>query len=544
MTSLFGWLIWAYQHPEQTLYTLLGVALAFVLLLTLINRVPLSYNVLNLFVRWRNTALTGLAFMLVIGLLTMMLGFVNGMYALTQKSGQPGNVLVLAEGATDESFSNLGFSDLSDLENQPGVYREADGRALASRETFLIANQPITNPQPGRPKRRFLQVRGIDDPERSARVHGLKLLEGGNWFSEAGVRDIEGQTGPSLVEVVVGYGLAGELGADRSAEARAQAKNQERIEVGESFIVGERTWLVVGVLAQSGSTYDSEVWAKQSLIGPMFGKNTVTTLVVRTVPDRALVEELLTKPAVPVAEKSPEPPVEKPAENTAQKPVNVVPPPPLVLSKAARKLLLQRIAAIPADAPNQPVPLDGLTQAEREQLVQAAARRYESFLKNDYEKSAVAPRLETEYFQSLSSTNLQFLVAIIVVTLIMSLGGIFGVMNTMFASVSQRTKDIGVLRLLGYKRWQILVSFLLESLVLAFLGGMAGCALGWLADGWTANSIVSSGAGGGGKFVVLRITIDTLVTLTGMLLAIGMGFLGGLIPSLSAMRLTALQALR
>ncbi len=538
-------LIWTYQHPVEVLLGLLIAVVVFTALLLLINRVPLSYNVLNLFVRWRNTALTGLAFMLVIGLLTMMLGFVNGMYALTQKSGQPGNVLVLAEGATDESFSNLGFSDLSDLENQPGVVREADGRTLSSRETFLVANQPIENPQPGRPKRRFLQVRGIDDPERSARVHRLELLPGGGWFSEAGVRDVEGQTGPSLVEVVVGHGIAGELGADRTAAEQARAKNRERLDVGDSFRVGERTWLVVGVLAQSGSTYDSEVWAKQSLIGPMFGKSTVTTLVVRTAPDRQLVEQLLTTPAIAV----PSPVEEQPSAADDSAPEKTAEPQPtklqpVVLSKAARKILAQRIAAIPADAPQQPVPLDGLPQSDQDALVQASARRYETFLKTEYEKSAVAPRLETEYFQSLSSTNLQFLVAIIVVTLIMSLGGIFGVMNTMFASVSQRTKDIGVLRLLGYKRWQILVSFLLESLVLAFLGGLAGCALGWLADGWTANSVVSSGPGGGGKFVVLRVTIDTLVTLVGMLLAMAMGFLGGLIPSLSAMRLTALKALR
>jgi ABC-type antimicrobial peptide transport system permease subunit len=100
-----------------------------------------------------------------------------------------------------------------------------------------------------------------------------------------------------------------------------------------------------------------------------------------------------------------------------------------------------------------------------------------------------------------------------------------------------------VLRLLGFKRWQILVSFLLESLVLAVLGGLAGCALGSLADGMTANSVVSGGQGGG-KLVVLRISVDLAVLSSGMLLSLAMGFVGGLVPSLSAMRLTALDALR
>ena len=84
----------------------------------------------------------------------------------------------------------------------------------------------------------------------------------------------------------------------------------------------------------------------------------------------------------------------------------------------------------------------------------------------------------------------------------MAVGGVFGVMNTMFAAISQRIKDIGVLRILGFARWQILVSFFLESLVLALVGGLLGCALGSLADGWTATSIVCSGQGGG-KSVVL-----------------------------------------
>ena len=68
-------------------------------------------------------------------------------------------------------------------------------------------------------------------------------------------------------------------------------------------------------------------------------------------------------------------------------------------------------------------------------------------------------------------------------TAIMAVGGVFGVMNTMFAAISNRIKDIGVLRILGYARWQILVSFLLESLVIALLGGLLGCALGSLANG-------------------------------------------------------------
>lgn len=441
---------WQAAIPFVVTFAVIGLLLA-------MGRVPLSYNVLNVVVRWRTSLMTALAFTLVIGLLTVMLAFVNGMYSLTESSGQPGNVVILAEGATDEAFSNLGTADVSDLERQPGVLTDGD-RPMSSRETYLSVNQLIENPLPGRPRRRFLQIRGIEDPAMSARVHGLELEPGSQWFPDSGVEELPGTGGQTAVAVVLGAGIARELGADRTPEMLAKATSKAHLDVGETFVVGDRTWIVAGLLKYSGATFDSEIWGKQSLIGETFGKPSYTSVIVRTAgPDEA-----------------------------------------------------------------------------------AELARY---YREDYEKAAVAAQVETEYYKSLSSTNLQFLIAILVVTGIMSLGGIFGVMNTMFAAISQRTKDIGVLRLLGYRRRQILISFLLESLVLAVIGGLLGCAVGCLSDGWQANSVVSGGQGGG-KFVTLRLTVDASVLAVGMFLSAMMGFFGGLIPALGAMRLTALEALR
>ncbi len=103
--------------------------------------------------------------------------------------------------------------------------------------------------------------------------------------------------------------------------------------------------------------------------------------------------------------------------------------------------------------------------------------------------------------------------------------GAFGVMNTMFAAVSQRIKDIGVLRLIGFPRWQILVSFLLESLVIALVGGILGCVLGSFANGLTANSIVSGQAGG--KLIILKLVIGPDTIAVGVLLSLAMGGIGG-----------------
>ncbi|MBL8830618.1 MAG: ABC transporter permease, partial [Planctomycetaceae bacterium] len=74
-------------------------------------------------------------------------------------------------------------------------------------------------------------------------------------------------------------------------------------------------------------------------------------------------------------------------------------------------------------------------------------------------------------------------------------------------------------------------------------GGCLGCAMGMLADGWTASSIVGSSQGGG-KFVVLKLAVDYQILSAGLAVSVTMGLLGGLIPALNAMRLTALDALR
>src|SRR4029079_12681186 len=94
------------------------IGLALVVLLAIVGRVPLRYNIRNLTVRWLTTLMTGLAFTLVIALMTGMLAFVNGMFHLTEQSGQPGNVMLMSEGSTDEAFATwvaqtLGRSSLS-----------------------------------------------------------------------------------------------------------------------------------------------------------------------------------------------------------------------------------------------------------------------------------------------------------------------------------------------------------------------------------------------------------------------------------------------
>ena len=175
--------------------------------------------------------------------------------------------------------------------------------------------------------------------------------------------------------------------------------------------------------------------------------------------------------------------------------------------------------------------------------IPAAAKKLYQFLDKEYKDAAVKAFVETAYFASLSGTNQQFTFAILIVTVVMGIGGVFGVMNTMFAAISQRIKDIGVLRIVGYSRLQILTSFLLESLCIAMIGGFVGCALGYLCDGFTATSVVGSGQGGG-KTVVLKLIVDAEILSKGVILSLIMGLVGGLFPAAAAMRLKPLEAVR
>jgi ABC-type antimicrobial peptide transport system permease subunit len=81
-------------------------------------------------------------------------------------------------------------------------------------------------------------------------------------------------------------------------------------------------------------------------------------------------------------------------------------------------------------------------------------------------------------------------------------------------------------------------------MVIAFAGGVLGCALGYLSDGLTATSIVTNGQGGGGKSVILSMVVDAKTIAVGLVFTFIMGAVGGCVPAISAMRLKPLESLR
>jgi putative ABC transport system permease protein len=126
------------------------------------------------------------------------------------------------------------------------------------------------------------------------------------------------------------------------------------------------------------------------------------------------------------------------------------------------------------------------------------------------------------------------------VAIIMGVGAVFGAMNTMYAIVAARTREIGTLRALGFSRRAILFSFVIESVTLAVIGGAIGCLLAFPMNGY------STGTGQTQSFseiaFAFRITPD--IVTTALVFAVLMGVVGGLLPAVRAARLPITSALR
>lgn len=126
------------------------------------------------------------------------------------------------------------------------------------------------------------------------------------------------------------------------------------------------------------------------------------------------------------------------------------------------------------------------------------------------------------------------------VAIVMGIGAVFGAMNTMYAIVAARTREIGTLRALGFPRRSILAAFLIESVFLALVGGIVGCLLAFPMNGFTTAT--GNTASFSELAFAFRITPMTLVI--GLGFAVVMGLLGGLLPSWRASRLPITSALR
>jgi putative ABC transport system permease protein len=147
---------------------------------------------------------------------------------------------------------------------------------------------------------------------------------------------------------------------------------------------------------------------------------------------------------------------------------------------------------------------------------------------------------ETAYYENqLGTANIVKYVGRVIAAFL-TFGAMFAAANTMYAAVSNRAREIGTLRALGFPRTSILTSFLLESVLLCLLGGVLGCLATLPFHG------LSTGTANWATFseITFAFRFGPWVLLRGVLLALTMGLLGGLFPALRAVSLTTVDALR
>lgn len=126
------------------------------------------------------------------------------------------------------------------------------------------------------------------------------------------------------------------------------------------------------------------------------------------------------------------------------------------------------------------------------------------------------------------------------VAVIMGIGALFGALNTMYAAVATRTREIATLRAIGFRGVPVVVSVLIETLLLAIGGGVVGAGIAWLLfDNYTASTL-----GANFSQVVFEFRVTPALVANGFKWALAIGFLGGLFPAVRAARMPVTDGLR
>ena len=126
------------------------------------------------------------------------------------------------------------------------------------------------------------------------------------------------------------------------------------------------------------------------------------------------------------------------------------------------------------------------------------------------------------------------------VSVLMAIGAVFAALNAMYASIAARARELATLRALGFGSFPTALATLLESVALAFLGGVLGCAIAWLAlNGFQASTLAASFSQ-----VVFNFAVTPDLLAQGVAAALVVGLLGGVFPAVRAATARVTVALR
>jgi len=148
---------------------------------------------------------------------------------------------------------------------------------------------------------------------------------------------------------------------------------------------------------------------------------------------------------------------------------------------------------------------------------------------------------EIDYYAK-QSTRMTQLITILggFVALIMAIGAVFGALNTMYSAVAERGREIATMRALGFNSGNVILSFLVEALLISFVGGLVGCLAVLPLNGLTTSTMNFQTFSN--LAFAFKITFDLLWM--GVLFALAMGVLGGMPPAIRAASRPVASALR
>jgi len=387
-------------------------------------KIPISYNIRNLWARRLTTTLTVSGIALVVFVFAAVLMLSQGIEDTMVATGSRDNVIIIRKSSQSEMMSAVSRDQVGILSTFSEVQSTQEGKPFATADVVTLINLH----KKGSNDMGNVSVRGISTGAFGLRPQ-VKLSEG-RWFQ------------PGSYEIVVGNKIHDQFNA---------------IEIGQSVQIGSKLWTIVGVIDGGKTGFASEIWTDADIIMSEFNRGTTFSSYTLKLKNEQDFEALKTK-------------------------------------------------------------------METEQRLQ------------DLE-----PKREQEFYLEQSKFMAGFINGLgIFITIIFSFGAMIGAMITMYASVANRTVEIGTLRALGFRRRSILMAFLLEALALSSIGGIIGLILASFME------FVTFSTTNFGTFSELAFGFSLSPRVVGwtVFFFLIMGIFGGFLPAVRAARMNIINALR
>ncbi|MFT7774934.1 ABC transporter permease [Roseateles sp.] len=420
---LVGWILLPWQGAVAAAVVL--AAWLFLFRSGMQTRSVASVGISTLAQRLGSSAVIVVGIAGVVGVLVALLAMAEGYAQTLRNSGSDDTAIVMRGASANEVSSSLSREDIVQIEQAPGIARNAKGEPIISAETVVAANLPIKGSQTG--DTGSAQVRGISEAAFTVRPNA-KIVEGRSFQ-------------PGLREIIVGKGAVRQF---------------DGLKLGATLKLGNQPWTIVGIFA-SGDSMESELWADANVVNDSYkrgsGRNSATVKLENPAAIKAFSEALEANPQLKV--------------------------------KASTTLA----------------------------------------------------------FFSKQGEQMTKILRIIGITVgsIMAVGAVFGALNTMFAAVAARAREIATLRAIGFRGLPVVVAVMLETTLLALIGGVIGGSVAWLLfNGFEASTMA---AGSVGK-LSFNLAVSPGLLWEGIKWALAIGFVGGLFPAVRAASLPVTTALR